>query len=78
MEQVLENSFSFQITAFVVIPITLNRGILCACLLVGGFLFFFVVSKLGEKLLEKLESKLDENNQEGGHNISTITLSTVQ
>ena len=36
---------------------TLNRGILSGCLLFGGFIFFFVISKIGEKFLEKFEAK---------------------
>jgi len=48
------------VTAFAVIPITLNRGILSGCLLFGGFIFFFVISKIGEKFLEKFEAKEEE------------------
>ena len=47
----------FQITAFVVIPMTINRGILCGSLLCGGFIFFLCISKLGEKLLGINEAK---------------------
>ena len=50
----------FQVTAFAVIPMTLNRGILSGCLLFGGFIFFFVISKIGEKFLEKFEAKEEE------------------
>eukprot|EP00093_Oithona_nana_P003412 03412.XXX_113228_115021_1 [CDS] Oithona nana genome sequencing. len=45
------------ITAFVVIPMTINRGILCGSLLCGGFIFFLCISKLGEKLLGINEAK---------------------
>ena len=51
----------FQITAFVVIPMTINRGILCGSLLCGGFIFFLCISKLGEKLLEINEAKEQKN-----------------
>ena len=47
----------FQVTAFVVIPMTINRGILCGSLLLGGFIFFLCISKLGEKLLSMNEAK---------------------
>ena len=42
-----------------VIDITPNRGILCACLIGGGFTFFLAVSKIGQKLLEKIEAKIE-------------------
>ena len=51
----------FQITAFVVIPMTINRGILCGSLLCGGFIFFLCISKLGEKLLSINEAKEQKN-----------------
>eukprot|EP00092_Neocalanus_flemingeri_P103797 GFUD01132852.1.p1 GENE.GFUD01132852.1~~GFUD01132852.1.p1 ORF type:complete len:401 (-),score=117.87 GFUD01132852.1:168-1370(-) len=39
------------VTAFVVIPLTLELGILSGCLLLGGFVIFFLMSKAGQRLL---------------------------
>ena len=50
----------FQITAFIVIPMTTNRGILVGCLISGGFVFFLIVSYVGQKLLANIESKMQE------------------
>lgn len=50
----------FKVTAFVVIPITMNRGILIGVLLGGGLIFFFVISKLGDKLLAAYEARLEK------------------
>lgn len=62
------------ITAFVVIPMTVNRGILCGSLIVGGFIFFFIISKLGQKLLEKTEAKLKEQeNHQPQQELSVIS-----
>jgi hypothetical protein len=36
---------------------TRGRGILSGCLIIGGFIFFFTVSKFGELLLAKHEKK---------------------
>jgi len=48
------------ITAFIVIPITTNRGILVGCLISGGFVFFLIISYVGQKLLANIESKMQE------------------
>ncbi|XP_040566743.1 uncharacterized protein [Lepeophtheirus salmonis] len=45
------------ITAFIVIPITWQRGVLSVCLVFGGFIFFFILSFLGAKFLEREERK---------------------
>ena len=42
---------------------TLNRGILSGCLLLGGFIFFFVISKIGEKFLERFEATEEEKEE---------------
>ena len=55
--------FIFQITAFIVIPMTPNRGILVACLITGGFIFFYIISCLGQKLLSRNESNLEQNTE---------------
>ena len=62
----------FQITAFVVIPMTPNRGILCGCLIGGGFLFFFFISKFGQHLLEKIEAKIEAEETKSLKTVSTI------
>jgi len=43
------------VTAFVVIPLTLELGIMSGCLLVGGFVIFFLMSKAGQRLLQLYE-----------------------
>jgi hypothetical protein len=45
------------VTAFIVIPMTLERGLMSAGLVFGGFLFFFAMSKGGEKVLGSIETK---------------------
>jgi len=44
------------ISAFVVIPMTLTLGIMCGCLLAGGFIFFILLSKAGQRLLQNYEN----------------------
>jgi len=48
------------VTAFVVIPITLQLGIMSGCLLLGGFLIFLLMSKAGQRLLEQEEQRQRE------------------
>ena len=48
------------VTAFVVIPITLQLGIMSGCLLLGGFLIFLLMSKAGQRLLEQEEERQRE------------------
>lgn len=45
------------ITAFIVIPLSWQLGVMCASLLFGGFLFFLCISKGGEFLLRVEEAK---------------------
>lgn len=51
------------VTAFVVIPITLELGIMCGCLLLGGFVIFFLMSKAGQTLLHNYENSREEMNK---------------
>jgi len=53
------------ITALVVIPLTLSLGIMCGCLLLGGFVFFLVLSKVGYRLMMKMEDE-NETDQRNG------------
>lgn len=46
----------FQVTALIVVPMSIERGFLVGGLIAGGFLFFFLLSKLGERMI-KLEEK---------------------
>ena len=48
------------VTALVVIPITVHLGIMCGCLLFGGFLIFLLMSKAGQRLLEQEEQRQRE------------------
>ena len=66
-------TLDFQITAFVVIPMTINRGILCACLIIGGFIFFLIVSKVGQKLLEREEAKIEAEKEKNVQSLSVIS-----
>jgi len=45
------------VTAFAVLPITLNLGIMSGCLLLGGFFTFLILSKAGQKLLHLHEEE---------------------
>jgi len=57
------------ITAFVVIPISVNLGIMCGCLLAGGFIIFFLLSRAGQKLLRNYE----ESQSLVQHNTNAVT-----
>lgn len=48
------------VTAFVVIPMTLELGIISGSLLVGGFVIFFLMSKAGQRLLQQYEKDSPE------------------
>jgi len=52
------------VTAFAVIPMTLELGIISGSLLVGGFVIFFIMSKAGQKLLQLHEKR--EAEKSGG------------
>ena len=51
---------------------TPNRGILCGCLISGGFLFFLFVSKFGQHLLEKIEAKIEAEEVKSPQLVNTI------
>jgi hypothetical protein len=51
---------------------TVNRGILCTCLIGGGFVFFLVVSKIGQRLLVKIEAKIEAEGNKSLQQVSTI------
>ncbi len=46
-----------QVTALLVIHLNLQRWLLVVILIFGGFITFGIISKLGEKLMEKHEEK---------------------
>ena len=46
-----------QVTALAVIPMNMDYGILVAALIVGGFIFFFILSKVGERMMRNHESR---------------------
>ena len=52
---------------------TINRGILCACLIIGGFIFFLIVSKVGQKLLEREEAKIEAEKEKNVQSLSVIS-----
>merc|ERR550525_2065899 len=52
------------ITALIVIPVTLSLGIMCGCLLLGGFVFFFILSKAGQRLMKSYQAE-DAHGTEG-------------
>ena len=47
-------------TALAVIPMNMEYGILVAALIVGGFIFFFILCKIGERMMRNYESGLIE------------------
>ena len=51
---------------------TVNRGILVACLIGGGFVFFLMVSKIGQCLLEKIEARIEAEEVKSVQPISMI------
>jgi len=59
------------ITALVVIPVTLNLGIMCGCLLVGGFIVFFLLSKAGQRLINQEEIERDVVPEPLASNVAT-------
>jgi len=48
------------VTALVVLPITMELGVLSGCLLFGGFVLFFLMSKAGQILLQHQENNREE------------------
>lgn len=60
------------ITALIVIPVTLSLGIMCGCLLLGGFVFFFILSKAGERLMNSYYADDDVNETEEFENGSNV------
>ena len=48
---------SFQVTAFIVIPMTWQRSVMSAGIILGGFLIFFGISKAGEQLLKRVDRR---------------------
>ena len=71
-------SVLFQIGAFAVIPMTTNRGILVGCLLTGGIIFFFVISKIGQKLQSKHEAKLEAEKMDTEKSVESLDISSLQ
>jgi len=63
------------VTALVLIPLTWQLGTLVGVLILGGFVFFFLLSKAGEKLVLKSLHENDSNNSNSRSN-STCKLST--
>ena len=70
-------SSCFQITALIVIPITLNRGILCGSLIFGGFIFFFLVSKAGQMLMQNYEERTAAEKMENGKSTQSLDISNM-
>eukprot|EP00095_Tigriopus_kingsejongensis_P010879 maker-scaffold86_size395752-snap-gene-1.12 protein:Tk10879 transcript:maker-scaffold86_size395752-snap-gene-1.12-mRNA-1 annotation:"hypothetical protein Y032_0347g3155" len=52
------------ISAFIVIPMTWQRSVLSGCLITGGFVIFFCISKAGERLLRAHEGQKPEADTE--------------
>ena len=75
--QTISISSCFQITALIVIPITLNRGILCGSLIFGGFVFFFLVSKAGQMLMQKYEERTEAEKMENGKSTQSLDISNM-
>jgi len=57
------------VTAFVVIPLTLELGIMCGCLLGAGFLVFFLLSRAGQRLLAHYQSVEEEGAADVENNV---------
>ena len=58
-----------------------NRIILVCCLITGGFIFFFIISTLGQKLMTKNEAKLYNSNADEesvNMNITTIPNNNIE
>ncbi len=53
-----------QVTALCVIPMDLEYGLLVAGLIVGGFIFFFIISKVGERMIAKNDPGKPESSSE--------------
>jgi hypothetical protein len=77
------------VTALCVIPMDLEYGLLVGGLILGGFVFFFILCKVGERIIMRSElnnstseqnnSTLEQNNRTTEHNnrpteyITTLT-----
>jgi len=67
------------ITAFAVIrPFTTNLIILSACLLIGGSVFFFVISKVGQKLMQKYEAEMAFQRKENDNSVESLNIASLQ
>ena len=71
-------SVLFQIGAFAVIKMNTTRGILVGCLLSGGIIFFFVISKIGQKLQSKHEAKLEAEKMDTEKSVESLEISSLQ
>ena len=54
-----------------------NRIILVCCLITGGFIFFFIISTLGQKLLAKNEAKLYKANNVDEESDTNTNITTI-
>ena len=48
-------------TALAVIPMDADYGILVGCLILGGFIFFYILCKIGEKIMRANETQIIES-----------------
>lgn len=69
-----------QVTALAVIPMDMDYGILVAALIVGGFIFFFVMAKVGERIMRAHENRIIEaspyaESRHNGHDNTAIEIS---
>ena len=60
-----------QVTALVLIPLTWELGILVTGLILGGFVFFFILSKIGERLVIRNMSAENNSSNTSSTNISS-------
>lgn len=65
---------SFQVSALFLIPLDWQLGILIAGLVLGGFVFFYILSKIGERLVI---SNMQSENETNSRSTSTCKLSTT-
>jgi hypothetical protein len=67
--------FLRQATALILIPLTWQLGTLVAGLILGGFVFFYILSKAGERLvLRNIQNESRYNTKTKLHYCTTITL----
>ena len=74
VNHLVRDNFTLQVTALILIPLTWQLGTLVAVLILGGFVFFYILSKAGERLI--IKTIQNEDQASSSRSNSTCKLST--